>query len=181
MEESIKSLDNATVFSTLDASNGHWQVEIENKDQDRTAFTFHHGHCRFVRMPFGFKNAPGTFQRSMNAIIGNIKWNFVLVYHDDIVILSKTPKKHIEHVQKAPKLVQRIGVTLKLRKFVFFEDTSDYLGGVIRLRRLEVATRTTDKIQKLKQSHIFTSCAFYWGSATSSDALSLTSPASQLP
>lgn len=42
-EKCIDSLGDATVFSTLDANSGYWQVEIEESDRDKTAFTSHHG------------------------------------------------------------------------------------------------------------------------------------------
>lgn len=54
----IDYLGKATVFFKLDASGGYWQVEIDKHDRDKTAFTSHHGHYRFIHTPFGLYNAP---------------------------------------------------------------------------------------------------------------------------
>lgn len=37
--------------------------------RDKTALTSHHGIFSFFRMPFGLKNAPGSFQRAMDVIL----------------------------------------------------------------------------------------------------------------
>ena len=58
MDECIDSLGDATVFTTLDCNSGYWQVEIAEEDRDKTTFASHCGLYRFLRMPFGLKNAP---------------------------------------------------------------------------------------------------------------------------
>ena len=64
MDECLDSLSNATVFITLDCKNGYWQGEIAEEDRDKTTFASHSRLYRFLRMLFGLKNAPATFQRS---------------------------------------------------------------------------------------------------------------------
>lgn len=44
------------------------------------------------------KTVPGTFQRRMDIILYLLKWQFALVYLNDIVIISKSPDEHIDHV-----------------------------------------------------------------------------------
>ncbi|CAN8065809.1 unnamed protein product [Agarophyton chilense] len=52
MDEYIDSLGTATVFTTLDANWGYWQVPVRKQDQDKTSFACHFGLYRFKRMPF---------------------------------------------------------------------------------------------------------------------------------
>lgn len=49
-------------------------------------------------MPFGLKNALGTFQHAMNVLLTKVKLNFSLVYLDNIVVFSQTPDENIDHV-----------------------------------------------------------------------------------
>ena len=86
MEDCIDSLGEATIFSTLDANSGYWQIRMAEQDKTKTAFTTHHGLYQFTRMPFGLKNAPATFQRVMDIIMATVLWKFALVYIDDIII-----------------------------------------------------------------------------------------------
>lgn len=56
MEGCIVFLGKASVFSIIDVNSSYWQVEVEEANQDKTAFTSYHGLYRFVRIPVGLKN-----------------------------------------------------------------------------------------------------------------------------
>lgn len=43
MDEYVDSLGKATILSMLDGKRGYLQIEIEDYDKDKTAFTSHHG------------------------------------------------------------------------------------------------------------------------------------------
>lgn len=129
----MKSLDKVTVFSTLDANCVYLQVEIEDEDQDKTVIKSHHGLHRFVLLTFGLKNAPGTFQRTMEVILAGVEGQYAAAYLDDIVIFSKVLEKHIDYVKQLLTLLPRAGVTLKLKKFSSFTDSIEYFRQIIRL------------------------------------------------
>ena len=44
-------------------------------------------------------NAPSTFQRLMNSVMGECIDNFVLVYLDDILVFSTTENEHENHLR----------------------------------------------------------------------------------
>ncbi|KAL2630555.1 hypothetical protein R1flu_015241 [Riccia fluitans] len=50
-------------------------------------------------MPFGLCNAPSTFMTLMNAIFREETDQFVIIYIDDILIYSRTWRKHLEHIR----------------------------------------------------------------------------------
>ena len=148
MDECIDSLGDANVFTTLDANCGYWQIEIDEDDRDKTAFTSHWGLFRFKRMPFGLKNAPGTFQRAADVILSKVKWQTALVYLDDVIVYSKTYEEHFEHLRTVLDLLKNAGVSLKLKKCHFFQKSCDYLGHKIGPGKLEVAQKCRDAIRK---------------------------------
>ena len=53
------------------------------------------GFCELNRMPFGFCNAPATFQRLMKQCMGGLNLRDCLIYLDDIVIFSLTFHEHL--------------------------------------------------------------------------------------
>ena len=97
IEETLDCLNGAQWFTSLDLKWGYWQVEVDEESKALTAFTvgplgFYQCKC----MPFGLTNAPGTFQRLMESCLGDIHLKWVIIYLDDIVIFSKSPKEHIQ-------------------------------------------------------------------------------------
>lgn len=148
MDECIDSLGDAVIFTTLDCNSGYWQIPMTEKDKDKTAFISHYGLYRFTRMPFGLKNAPGTFQRAADVILAQVRWQFALVYLDDVIIYSKSIEEHFDHLDIVLKLMHGAGLTLKLRKCAFFQDTVDYLGHVVSPGKLAVARRGIEAVKK---------------------------------
>ena len=54
------------------------------------AFVTRYGLYEYTVLPLEFCNAPSTFQRLMNDVMGEYIDNFVLVYVDDILVFSTT-------------------------------------------------------------------------------------------
>lgn len=48
------------------------------------------GTFKFVRMPFGHKNAPGVFQSMMNDVLADVLYLKCFVYIDDVVVFGST-------------------------------------------------------------------------------------------
>lgn len=72
------------------------------------------------------------------------------VYLPDLVVFSKTTAKRIDYARSALTILQDAGSTLEPKKREFFTIAINYLGHVIRARRLQTASRTSDGIRDLK-------------------------------
>ena len=105
MDECTDSLGDAQIFSALDANTGYWQIPIATKDQDKTTFTTDFGTNAFTHMPFGLKNAPGTYQRAIDKTLTTVMWQFALVYLDDISIFSSSFDEHQAHLRTVLELL----------------------------------------------------------------------------
>ena len=73
IEDSLSRLEGARYFSILDMQAGYWQVGLEDKDKEKTAFITGDGLYQFNVMPFGLSNAPATFQKNDGCLIGRLK------------------------------------------------------------------------------------------------------------
>ena len=68
VDEVIDKLGEAKYLSKLDLSKGFYQIKVAPKDVPKTAFITPYGKYEFLRMPFGLRNAPSTFQRTMQTV-----------------------------------------------------------------------------------------------------------------
>ena len=53
IDDILPDLNNAKVFSILDAKNGFWHVELEEESSYLTTFNTSFGRYKWLRMPFG--------------------------------------------------------------------------------------------------------------------------------
>ena len=119
------------VFTTLDLMKGYHQIRMHPDSKDKTAFTCHMGHFQYRRMPFGLTNAPATFQRLMNQLFCGKAWDFVFVYLDDLLIVSKSVQEHLGHLKKVLDRLDEAGLRLKPQKCIFVQQQVKYLGHTI--------------------------------------------------
>ncbi len=61
-----------TVFSNLDLLSWYWQVPMAAESRDITAFSTPSGLFEWLRMSFGLKTAPITFQRMINTVFSDL-------------------------------------------------------------------------------------------------------------
>jgi hypothetical protein len=62
VDECIDSLGEAVVFTTMNCNSGYLQIPVHPEDRDKTTFTSHYGIFRFLRFPFGLRNARPPFR-----------------------------------------------------------------------------------------------------------------------
>ena len=117
------------VFSSIDVKSGYWNVEISEEDREKTAFLTPWGLFEWNRMPFGIKTAPFIFQRAMKKVFAGL--DFVLVYLDDIVVLSDNENEHAEHLKEVFKRLQEYNIKVRLDKCQFAMKELEYLGHLV--------------------------------------------------
>ena len=94
IDETLDWLGGSIIFTSLDLKSRYCQVEMDEMSKQLTAFTVEPlGFYECKRMPFGLTNAPATFQRLMGSCLGGLHLNWCIIYLDDIIGFSKTPKE----------------------------------------------------------------------------------------
>ncbi|UYV75877.1 K02A2.6-like, partial [Cordylochernes scorpioides] len=151
IQDMFDRLHNAKYFTTLDIAWGYWHVEIHPDSVEKTAFITNDGHYEFLVMPFGLKNAPSTFQLIIQPIIGNLLWNGVCNYQDDILIYSSTFKDHIELMKKIFDKLKENNIKLKLKKCSFAKQEIRYLGHIIGHNKIKPDPEKTKAINEFPQ------------------------------
>ena len=131
IEEALDALGSATFFTTLDLTSGYWQVEVEECDKAKTAFTTPMGLFECNRMPFGLQNAPATFQRLMLSCLGDKNYSTVLLYLDDIIVFSSTFEEHLERLDQVFSCLRQHGLKVKPSKCHLLQQEVKYLGHIV--------------------------------------------------
>ena len=131
IDETLDKLGKACIFTTIDLKSGYWQVKLAEKDKEKTAFSTRTGHYQFTVMPFGLCNAPSTFQRLMDLVLEEYRFQFCLVYLDDIIIYSKNFDEHLQHIENVFSQLDKARLTLNLQKCSFAKDYLNFLGHTI--------------------------------------------------
>jgi len=117
--------------STLDCFSGYWQIRLVEESKDYTTFISPFGIFRFKVMPFGLTNAPAHFSRVMNRIFFDYLFIFMLIYLDDLCIMSNTFPEHIHHLKLVFIRLREYDVRLKFSKCDFLATEFLYLGFLI--------------------------------------------------
>jgi hypothetical protein len=143
-KEILQALSGAQVLSVVDALSGFHQMLMEEDDCEKTAFRSHRGLWQFKRMPFGLRNGPSIFQRTMQSMLAPYLWIFTLVYIDDIVIYSKSYEDHLGHLDLVLQACEEANLTLSPKKCHFMYTSIMLLGQ--KVSRLGLSTHK-EKIQ----------------------------------
>ena len=96
IDDLVADLNGATVFSKLDLSSGHHQLDLEPESRYITTFSTHVGLRRYKRLVFGINAALEIFQNAIEEILtampgcNNIS--------DDIIVFRATMAEHDQNL-----------------------------------------------------------------------------------
>ncbi len=131
IEPLLDSLRGAKYFASLDMFSGYYQVKIADEHKERTAFSTPCGFFQYVKMPFGLRNAPATFQRMADKVFEGYIMSICVVYLDDIIVFSDTKEGLYENLQKVFDRLRCSNLKLKPKKCHFFKEKIEFLGHTV--------------------------------------------------
>ena len=120
-------------------------------------------------MPFGFCNAPATFERLMDRVLQGLWWSHCLVYLDDIISFGSTFGDALDHLTLIFERLRSYGLQLKSTKCHLFQSSVPFLGHIVGRRGLECNPVKIEDVKSwpvpdcLKSVHQFLGfVGYYW-------------------
>ena len=105
---------------------------MEESDIEKTAFrTGTGGLYEYIRMPFGLCNAPDTFMRLMDKAFGDLNFQFLLVYLDDIMVFGSRFEETLFKLETVLSRLSTLNLKVKPEKCQLFRNKVRYLGHVV--------------------------------------------------
>ncbi|KAJ1130407.1 hypothetical protein NDU88_008760 [Pleurodeles waltl] len=117
---------------------GKRQLPSPEGDEWKTAFRTPFGHYEYRVMPFGLTNAPSVFQRFMDSVFSDVLNQYVVIYLDDILIYSRDPNHHVDHVLQVLERLKKNQLFCKPEKCEFHKSEVRYLGFCINQHRISM-------------------------------------------
>lgn len=131
INEVLSNLGKNQYFTTIDLKSGFHQIPLKDSDVEKTAFSVNNGKFEFVRLPFGLKNAPSIFQRTLDDILREHIAKRCYVYIDDIVIFGKDQEEHLKNLELVFKTLEDANLKVQLDKCEFLQREVEFLGFIV--------------------------------------------------
>ena len=141
MYENFISLRGSTIFSSIDLTQGYYQIPLAKKSIKYSAFILPTGLYEFLRMPFGLSNAPRTFQKAMNDMFEG--HDHVKCFLDDILIHSANEEEHKRDIEKTLETLIHNHVIINIAKCNFYKDQVEYFGFLLDSKGIRPVKRGT--------------------------------------
>ncbi|PIK46862.1 hypothetical protein BSL78_16279 [Apostichopus japonicus] len=138
IDDCIDQIGQSKYVTKFDLLKGYWEIPLSEAAKRISAFVTPCGLYQYTVMPFGMKNAPATFQRFINTLVGDLQG--CSVYIDDIVIYSQTWQEHIAQIRSLMERLCSANLTVNLvknfeKQFKLAVDASDFGAGSILLQQ----------------------------------------------
>ncbi|TPX53026.1 hypothetical protein PhCBS80983_g06379 [Powellomyces hirtus] len=85
----------------------------------------------------------------MDAVLAGLKYQFCLVYVDDIIVYSDTFEEHMTHISRVLERIVGAGLRIKLEKCHFAQSELKFLGKIVNGRGVAVDPAKVDGIQAI--------------------------------
>ena len=129
-------------------SQGCYQLPMDEKSQDFTAFSTPFGSYKWLRMPMALTGSPNTFQSSTEHVLVGLTWKKTAPYLHDCIIFASNPNEHTSRLGDVLERLRKANLTINPTKCEFFRSKVHFLGHVLSKNGLQV---DPEKISAVKQ------------------------------
>ena len=168
IDESLEALQGNTLFCKLDMASGYYNVAMDSRDKQKTAFTTGTGLYEFNVLPFGLRNAPSAFSRLMENVLAGLHFTDCLIYLDDVCTFGCNFSQVKQRLELIFAAFRKANFKLQPSKCIFFQKQMEYLGFIVSGNGIATDPSKVEKVKNwpvprtLKQVRGFTGLTSYY-------------------
>ncbi|ETV78689.1 hypothetical protein H257_07543 [Aphanomyces astaci] len=136
IEDVFDRIHGCRVFTKIDLASGYHQMLVMSSARKYTTFRTHRDVYEWVVTPMGMAGMPGIWSRLMRRLFD--KFDFVVVYTDDICVFSRTIEEHADHLRSICTVFRTEKLYARPSKCSFGVDSVNVLGHTISKDGLHV-------------------------------------------
>lgn len=129
--EILDSLSGSIYFSHLDLNQDYYQVLLDERSREYTAFTTSTGQYQMKRLPMGLKTSPSAFSRVMSVAMSELTYEQCFVYLNDLIVYGRNLEIHNKNLINVLERVRKVNLKLNPEKCQFLKKEILYLGHLI--------------------------------------------------
>ena len=155
IEEILPNLENAKVFSVLDAKDGFCHIKLDKESSMLTTFWTPFGRYRWLRLPFGLTSAPEVFQCKQHEVLEGL--HGVEVIADDILVYGcgktqeEAVKDHDANLIELLKRAQKVNLKLNKKKLKLKMTEVSYMGHLLTSTGLKPDPEKIKAVTEMKR------------------------------
>jgi hypothetical protein len=137
----IDSTVGSALLSLLDCYSDYHQIALREEDQSKTSFIAPFGAYCYKTISFELKNAGTTYQRAIQACLGEQIGDNAEAYVDDVVVKTKDLDMLIEDLKQTFENLKKWKWNLNPNKCVFGVPSGQLLSFLVSHRGIEASTK----------------------------------------
>ena len=104
----------------------------------------------YAKMSFGLMNVGATFKWDTDIAFTNEKDKILVIYLDDITVLSKSEEEHVAHLLRTFKKCRKFGISLNPKKLFFSMKEGKLLRHIISQEIIRIDPKMVETIIKIE-------------------------------
>ncbi len=161
IDETLACIQDSKYLTWLNIIVVFNKLRMHSRSKDLTIFIIFFNFYKYHVMSFELINDSTFYQHYMNDVLLDYLHQFCQIYLDDIIIYSKTLKKHKKHVRLVLHKLREIDLQMNINKCKFHVQKIFFLKLLLFIEELKMNLRKVQAVVEWSTSTNFTQMQFF--------------------
>ncbi len=161
IDETLARIQDSKYLTRLNIIVVFNKLRMHSRSEDLTIFITSFDFYKYHVMPFELINGSTFYQHYMNDVLFDYLHQFCQAYLDDIIIYSKTLKKHKKHVRLVLHRLREIDLQMNINKCKFHVQKIFFLKLLLFIEELKMNLRKVQAVVEWSTSTNLTQMQFF--------------------